>query len=106
MSLTREQKEQREQQAIEKVINDRLAALEEWRHTMSTDVAHLTEAMERNTVALQDWIELGKGLKFGMKVLEAIQKIALWIASIAGACGILWGVWTYAVKEAIKQSVK
>jgi hypothetical protein len=98
--------DQQERQVIERIFNERLTALEKWQATMSADVVKLTEAMTRNTIALEDWIELGKGLKFGMKVLTAIQKIAIWVASVAGACGILYGVWVYAVKKAIEEAAK
>lgn len=72
----------------------------------SADVAALKEAIRENNEALAEYIELSKGFKSLWKLLGFVEKVAVWIAKIAAALGIVWGIWVYLVQEALKGSPK
>jgi hypothetical protein len=82
----------------------RLLALESGHRNMSADLVVLKDSLEKNTTALQDFIELGKGLKFGLKILGAVERVAVWVTKCAAALGVMWAVWKFLILEALQKS--
>jgi hypothetical protein len=87
-------------------LEERILMLEQRLTHVFEDSAHLKAAMMQNTVALQEYIELAKTFKIGLKMLGWIERSAVWIAKIAAALGILISLWHYAIKEALEKTGK
>jgi hypothetical protein len=83
-------------------FENRMAKLEEDHKRMTDTYIQMKRAVDDNTTALQEFIELGKGLKFGIKVLGVIEATAVWITKVALAIGTLWAIWKYGVIEALR----
>jgi hypothetical protein len=60
--------------------------------------------LEKNNTALEEFIELGKTFKFGLKILNVIEKAAVWVTKISLAVGALWGFWKFVILETIKNA--
>ena len=86
-------------------MESRIIALEQQHLLMMNDVQVLKQSLDTNTVALNEFIELGKGLKFGLKFLGYIENTAVWVAKVATACAIVWASWKFLVKEALSNVV-
>jgi hypothetical protein len=84
-------------------LEARMAALEGKQRHMADDVMRLKLSMDSNTTALTEFIELGKNLKFGIKVLGFVESTAVWITKVALAGGTLWGIWKFIILETVKQ---
>ena len=83
-----------------------MSTLEERTRMMSTEATRLKDAVDSNTSSLQEFIELGKALKIGLTILGYVEKAAVFITKLAAACALLWGLWKFAVKEAIASLLK
>jgi hypothetical protein len=80
-----------------------MATLEKQFRGLNSDVLHIKEGMQANTEALREYIELSKHFTFTLKFLGWIESIAVWVAKVAAALGIMWGVWRYIISEALRQ---
>jgi len=69
--------------------------------SMEQRMTKLETLLEENNKALGEFIDLAKAFKFGLKVLGVIESIAVFITKLSLAGGALWGVWKYAIKEAL-----
>lgn len=87
-------------------IEARMAALEENHRMLQNQFNGLKGSLEENTGALNEFIELGKALKFGLKFLGGVEKACVFIAKVAAALGIIIACWRYAVTQAIANSLK
>ena len=67
----------------------------------NASLEELTKRIDDNTASLQEFIELGKHIKFSISLLGYIERVAVFIAKMAAACAILWMGWRFAVKEAL-----
>lgn len=81
----------------------RMAHLEQEMSSLHIEVRVLKNTMDSNTAALQEYIELSKSFKIGLKFLGLLEKTAVWITKMAAAGGLVWGLWKFAIKEAIAE---
>jgi len=86
---------------LTKSVDARFKAQELRINRMYNDFDALKLLMEKNNTSLEEFIDLAKGFKFGLKILGGIEAAAVWISKIAAAVGILWAVWKFLIKEAI-----
>lgn len=83
-----------------------MSALEHSQGILRHNVDQLADRMDTNTAALNEFIELGKALKFGLRFLGYIEKTAVWIAKVAAAVGIIWATWKFIILAAVEQASK
>lgn len=74
--------------------------------SLSAEVLMLKEAVDTNTSALLEYIELSKSFKFTLKLLGYIERAAVFISKVAIAVGTVWAIWRFLVLEAIQQASK
>lgn len=86
-------------------LEARIHALEQQHLSMASDVQALKQSLDTNTIALGEFIELGKGLKFGLKFLGYVENVSVWIAKVAAASAIVWAAWKFLVKEALSNVI-
>lgn len=75
-------------------LESRMLILEEQHIAIQT-------SMDANTKAIQEFIDISHGLKFGLKIANVIEAIAVWFAKIVAAGAIVWATWKFLVREAI-----
>lgn len=73
---------------------------------LQAQVATLQETLEANTKAIQEFIDISKGLKVGLKLLSLVESAAIWVTKIVVAFSVVWGTWKFLVKEAIAQAAR
>ncbi len=83
--------------------DQRILRLEHTVQRQASDFEALRLLMEKNNTNLEEFIDLAKALKIGLKLLGWIEKTAVFITKVALACGTCWGAWKFLVKEAIAQ---
>lgn len=81
-----------------------MSAQEQKLRGISSDVFSLKESMDANTAALQEYIELAKYFKYGLKFLGYVERVAVFIAKIAAAAGTVWAIWKFIILETISRS--
>lgn len=69
---------------------------------LTLDSLRLKSAMEANTEALKEYIELSKNLKVGLKFLGYVEGTAGWFIKVGGAAAVVWASWRFLIKEALK----
>ena len=68
---------------------------------VSADVQELKRIAAVTNTSIAELIDLAHGFKFGLRILGAMETAAVWIAKMATATVLLWGVWKYLIEEAI-----
>jgi len=82
-------------------LEARLHAQEQHLYQVSADVQALKELAAANNTDIKELIDIAQGFKFGLKALGAVELGAVWIAKMAAAVVLLWGMWKYLIREAI-----
>lgn len=85
-------------------IEARIQQLEHDYTMLTRDFAKLNASVTENTDALNEFIALGRNLKFGMKFLAAMESTAVWITKVALAAGVLLGLWKFLIIETLRSS--
>jgi hypothetical protein len=81
----------------------RISAITKKQSDMADDVIQLKLAMNANTEALREYIEISKGFRIGLKFLGIVERTMIWLAKVAGGAGVIWAVWVYIIKETLKR---
>ena len=83
-------------------LEARMTASELRTHRLEDDFGSLKLLLEKNNTNLEEFIEISKGFKIGLRLLAWVESVAVWIAKVAAAFAVLWGAWKFLIKEAIK----
>lgn len=65
------------------------------------EMASHKELLKANSKENQELLELYAGLKTFLKVMSMIERVAVFFTKVGLWLLMLWGIWTYLVKEAI-----
>lgn len=84
----------------------RLHRLELSMQRTADDFESLKLLVERNNTSLEEFIDLAKAFKFGIKILGFMEKAAVFVTKISLAGGTVWAIWKYAIKAAIAEVQK
>ena len=82
-------------------LEKRIASMEKTIVDLSTDIIHLKDKLDDNNKHIATYVDFLTGLKYGFKMLKHIQIAAVWIGSVAGASGIIYLMWRYAIIQTI-----
>lgn len=81
----------------------RLHRLELQMQRTADDFEGLKLLVEKNNTNLEEFIDLAKALKIGMKFLGLLEKCFVFVTKASLAGGSIWAIWKYAVTQAIAQ---
>lgn len=87
---------------MESEDQQRLTRLENQMLRATDDFGALKLLVEKNNTNLEEFIDLAKALKIGLKVLGFIEKTAVFITKVALAAGTVYAVWKFAINETIQ----
>lgn len=82
-------------------LEHRQHQLEQNMEIMHNEFCALKKLMEKNNTALDEFISLAEGFKFGMKILCFIEQSAAFVTKLALAGGVIWAIWKFLVKETV-----
>lgn len=85
-------------------VEKRMSSMEKSVIDLSTDILHLKNKLDENNRHISTYIDFLTGLRYGFKILKHIQIAAIWVASVAGASGVIYVLWRYAIIQTILES--
>lgn len=91
---------------IKRSLEERVVAQEFKTREIDMELAQLSKAVVNNTEALDEFIQIAQGLKYGMKLLGVIEACAVFIIKFGGAAALLWSIWKFLILEALTSSSK